>query len=166
MAKVAKGKNTDKGVNYVTAKNLYANNLESPHPPLTAVVVKKSRKEILQMRELLLEILDCAEKGAKDLLSGDPWSENIDRFESLSMDQARVLARFPVRTNHPKLGKQMRKARETFVAFRESVRWKIIGKIFTDTTKPAYNKAIKMITAEAALAGQNLEKVEQALAGV
>ncbi len=166
MSKVVKAKKANNAVNYVTAKNLYANDLKTPHPPLTAAVVKKSRKEIGRMRESLAEILDLAEKGARDLLGGDPWSENIDRFESLSMDQARVLARFPVRTNHPKLGRQMLKARETFVAFRESVRWKIIGKIFSDTTKPAYNKAIELITAEAALASRNLEKVEKALASV
>lgn len=166
MSKVTKGNKADNAVNYVTAKNLYVNNPVSPHPPLTAAVIKKSRKEIGRMRESLAEILDFAEKGARDLLGGDPWSENIDRFESLSMDQARILARFPVRTNHPKLGKLMLKARETFVAFRESVRWEIIGRIFSDTTKPAYNKAIRMITAEAALAGRNLEKVEKALARV
>ena len=163
---MGKGDNADKAVNYVTARNLHTNKPEPPHPPLTAAVVKNSRAEIGQIREALVEILDYAKKGAWDLLNGDHWSENIARFESLSMNQARILATFPIRNNHPKLGRLMFRARETFVAFRESVRGEIIGNIDTDTTNPAYNKAIKTVTAEAAQASQNLERVEKALASI
>lgn len=151
-------------IGYITTKNILADDDATPHPRLTAATVKKARKEIVAVQKALDRILAHATKGAKDLLGGDHWSENIDLFESMSMEQARVLARFPVRTNHPKFGKTMLGARKTFVEFRESVRWEIIGRIYTDTTRQDYEKAVKLITGRARKASDNLKMVELVLA--
>ena len=80
------------------------------------------------------------------------------------MIQARNLAKFPVRTNHPKLGKGVFHAREAFVAFRESVRLRVIGNVYTDTSKSVYEETIRHVAEAAAHATHSLKQVEKALA--
>ncbi len=152
------------GVNYITAKNLIDRDNKLPHPPLDEDARRDARKQAAAIGKSIRDILNHAKRGATDLRGGDCWSENIVRFESLSMIQARNLAKFPVRTNHPKLGKHIFRAREAFVAFRESVRLRIIGDIYADTTKSVFEETIRHVAETAAHATHSLKQVENALA--
>ncbi len=152
------------GVNYITAKNLIDRDNGKPHPPLDADALRDARKQAAAIGKAIRDILNHAKRGAMDLRGGDYWSENIVRFESMSMLQARNLAKFPVRTNHPKLGKHVFRAREAFVEFRESVRLRVIGNIYTDTTKSVYEETIRHVAEAAAHATHSLKQVENALA--
>lgn len=152
------------GVNYITAKNLIDRDNGKPHPLLDGDARRDARNQAAAIGKSIRDILNHAKRGAKDLRGGDCWSENIAQFESLSMIQARNLAKFPVRTNHPKLGKHVFRAREAFVEFRESVRQRIIGRIYPDTTKAAYEKTIRHVAETAAHATHSLKQVENALA--
>lgn len=151
-------------INYVTAKNLAAVDARAPHPVLTAAARRDAHSQAITMRMATQEILGHATRGAKDLLGGNHWSRNIEMFESLSMDQARVLAKFPVGTNHPEFGKLVLRARKNFVAFRESVRREIIGNIYTDTGKPDFDKALAAVAEHAAKTVDSLKSIELALA--
>lgn len=151
-------------INYVTAKNLAAVDASAPHPVLTAATRRDAHAQAITMRMATREILGHATRGAKDLMGGNHWSRNIEMFESLSMEQARVLAKFPVGTNHPEFGKLVFRARKNFVAFRESVRREIIGNIHTDTGKPDFDKALEKIAEHAAQTVDSLKSIELALA--
>ncbi len=151
-------------VNYITAKNLIDKDNGKPHPVLDEAALRDAGQQAAAIGKSIREILNHAKQGARELRGGDCWSENIARFETLSMTQARNLAKFPVRTNHPKLGKQIFRAREAFVAFRESVRLRVIGDIYTDTTKSVFEDTIRHVAETAAHAAHCLKQVEKALA--
>lgn len=150
-------------VGYVTAKNLFLPEEQPPHPKLTAAVARKAHKQLSDIRISVKEILEYATKGAEDLRGGDYWSENMDMFESLSMDQARALAKFPVGTNHPKLGPRVFHARAAFVAFRESARWEIIGKVRPEMRDVDYESILDLVTEFAKQATDSMLRVEKAL---
>ena len=152
-------------VNYITAKNLLDRDNGLPHPPLDERARHDARQQAAAIGKSIRDILNHAKQGARDLRGGDCWSENIAQFETLSMSQARNLAKFPVGTNHPKLGKRVFHARAAFVAFRESVRLRVIGNIYTDTTKSVYEETIRHVAEAAAHATHSLKQVEKALAG-
>lgn len=153
-------------VNYITAKNLIDRDNGLPHPRLDEAALKNARQQAAAIGKSIREIMNHAKQGAKELRGGNYWSENIAQFETLSMVQARNLAKFPVRTNHPKLGKHVFNAREAFVAFRELVRLQVIGDIYTDTPESAYEKTIKHVAESAAHATHSIKLVEKALAKV
>ncbi len=150
-------------VGYVTAKNLFLPEEQSPHPKLTAAVARKAHKQLSDIRKSVKEILEYANKGAQDLLAGNCWSENMDMFESLSMEQARALAKFPIGINHPKLGPRVFHARAAFVAFRESARWEIVGKVRPDMRDVDYERIMDLVTEFAKQATESMLRVEKAL---
>lgn len=153
-------------VSYVTAKNLFQPESLPPHPKLSSVVLREARGQLREIRNSVKNILDYAAKGAKDLAKGDCWSDNIDMFESLSMDQARALARFPIGTNHPKLGPRVFHARAAFVAFRESVRLEVVGKVRLDMPQADYDEILSLITEYAKQATDSMLRVEKALEAI
>lgn len=150
-------------IGYVTARNLFQPEDLPPHQKVTAAVARKAHKDLSDIRKSVKEILDYAVKGAKDLLDGDYWSENINMFESRSMEQARALSKFPIGTNHPKLGPRIFHARAAFVAFRESVRWEVVGKIRPDLPDEDYNEILDLVAEYAGQANNSMLRVERAL---
>ncbi len=151
-------------VNYITAKNLIDEDNGQPHPLLDEAALRNARQQAAAIGKSIRDILNHAKRGAMDLRGGDYWSENIVQFETLSMIQARNLAKFQVRTSHPKLGKHVFRARQAFVEFRESVRLQIIGNIYTDTTKSVLEETIRQVAETAAHATHSLKQIETALA--
>jgi hypothetical protein len=150
-------------VGYVTAKNLFHHVDLPPHPKLSAATIAEAGKQIGEIRESLKTILDCAINGARDLMEGDCWSRNIDMFESLSMEQARALAIVPIGTNHPKLGPRIFHARAAFVAFREYVRWEVVGKVSPDTTQADLEEILSLVSEYAAQARDSMLRIEKNL---
>lgn len=150
-------------VNYVTAHNLYDVEDLPLHPRLTAAALRKSRKQMARLRKSVKKILDYATKGAAELRGGNYWSESIDMFESYSMEQARKLAKFPIRINHHKFGRIVFQSRAAFVAFREIVRHEIVGKVFTGTEAPEYDAILDLVTANANQTSDGMARVEDAL---
>jgi len=150
-------------VNYVTAKNLFHHENLPPHPKLSPAALSDARRQLGEIRKSIKTILNFAVNGAKDLIEGDCWSNNIDLFESLSMDQARALARFPVGTNHPKLGPRVFHARAAFVAFREFVRWEVVGKIRPGIKQADYDEILSLVTEYATQTIDSMLRVEKAL---
>lgn len=123
-----------------------------------------ARRKCMEIRLSLDEILVCAKKAARDLRLDRPRSPHLERFESLSMEQARVLAKIPVDDADPQLVELIRDARRSFIAFRESVRQEISGGIGPLTENAAYDQALDVVAAQSALAADNLKSVERALA--
>lgn len=150
-------------VNYLTAHNLYDVQNLPPHPKLSDDDLRLALKEMIALRSALETTLEYAILGAEDLRTGDYWSENIELFESLSMEQARSLAKYRIRINHRKYGRIVFKARADFVAFRESVRHEVIGKVFTDTTAADFDASIDQITREADATMDSMWRIAQAL---
>lgn len=150
-------------VSYVTAKNLFRPEDMPPHPKMTVAALGKARDQMGEIRKSVKEILDYATKGAEDLRGGNCWSSNIDMFETMSMEQARNLATFPIGINHPKLGPRVFHARAAFVAFREAVRWEVVGKIFADTSESNYNETLDLVAEHAKQVTDSMLRVEKAL---
>lgn len=150
-------------VSYVTAKNLFQPESLPPHAKLSDAVLRDARGQLGEIRKSISVIMGYATRGAKDLLGGDCWSENIDMFESLSMNQARALAKFPIGTNHPKLGPRVFHARAAFVAFRESVRLEVVGKVRLDMPQADYDEILSLVTEYATQATDSMLRVEKAL---
>lgn len=150
-------------VEYVTAHNLYDVQNLPPHPNLSDDDLRQAHKEMVALRSAIQETLDYAVLGAKDLRGGDYWSENIELFESLSMEQARTIAKFSIRINHRKYGRIVFKARADFVAFRESARSEIIGKVFTDTTEAEFEALLDQVKRDAQTTIESMIRIEQAL---
>ena len=150
-------------IGYVTARNLFQPDDMPPHPKLTAATLGKAQKQLGAIRRSIKPILDHAVKGAADLLAGEYWSSNMDSFESESMDQARSLAHFPIGINHPKLGPRIFHARAAFVAFRESVRWEIVGKVRPGMPEKDYDEILNLVAEYAKQASDSMLRVEKAL---
>jgi hypothetical protein len=150
-------------VSYVTAKNLFRPEDLPPHSKLTVAALGKARDQMSEIRISVKDILDYAIKGSEDLRGGNCWSSNIDMFETISMEQARNLATFPIGINHPKLGPRVFHARAAFVAFREAVRWEVVGKIFSDTSESDYNEALDLIAEHAKQVNESMLRIEKAL---
>lgn len=116
-----------------------------------------------EIRHELDSILTHAANGARDLRDGLTWSSNLEQFESASMEQVRVLARFPIGTEDGRFGALVHRARASFVAFRETVRREIIGAIDCGTDDAAYDLALNKVTGRSTLAHESLKSVEQAI---
>lgn len=153
-----------KDIGYVTARNLFQPEDLPPHAKLSAELLRDSRRRLAEIRKSVDDILKFALAGARDLQTGNCWSENIDTFESRSMDQARALATFPIGTNHPKLGPRIFHARAAFVAFRESVRWEVVGKIAPDMPKEDVDDIVDLVSEYARQAAGSIQRAEEALA--
>lgn len=151
-------------VGYVTAKNLFQPEETEAHPQLTPDLLRDAGANLTEIRKSVQAILDSALAGAQDLQKGEVWSQNIDMFESLSMDQARTLALLPIGSNHPRFGPRIFQARAAFVAFRESVRQEIIGKVRPELPSDAYEAALMLVREYARQAIENMLAVEKALA--
>lgn len=115
------------------------------------------------IRQALDGMLTHAANGACDLRGGLMWSPNLEQFEAASMEQVRILARFPISPNDGRFGAVVHRARASFVAFRETVRREIIGAIDCETDDAAYDLALNKVTGRSALADESLKLVEQAI---
>jgi len=126
--------------------------------------------ELLAARDLcrdvrlaLDSIVDNVTAGARDLQGGQTWSPNLERFELASMEQARILAKFPIGTTDARFGALVHRARASFVAFRETVRREIIGAVDGATEDAAIQLALKKVASRSALTSESLNSVEQAI---
>ncbi len=115
------------------------------------------------VRLALKDMLAHVAKGARDLRAGQSWSADLDRFEQVSMEQARILARFPIRTTDQRFGALVHRARASFVAFRETVRREIIGCIDRETDDAACGAAMEKVTGRSVLADNSLKSIERAI---
>jgi len=102
--------------------------------------------------------------GAHDLRRGLTWSGNLERFEQISMEMARILAKFPVGTTDTRFGIRVHRARASFIAFRETVRREIIGAIDGATDDATFDLALKKAACCSSQAHEDLEAIEQAIA--
>ncbi len=115
-------------------------------------------------RGALKDILAHVADGARDLRAGLSWSRDLERFEQVSMEQARLLAKFPISTTDARFGALVHRARASFVAFRETVRRDVIGAIDSRTDDAACDAAMKKVMGRSVLADRSLESIEQAIA--
>ena len=120
-------------------------------------------RKCAEIRQALDDILAHATDGAHDLRAGLPRSRHLEKFETLSMEQARALAKFPIGTVDTRFGALVHRARASFVAFRETVRREIIGGVDTRTDNAAYELALDHVTNRSTLAAESLKSVELAL---
>jgi len=134
-----------------------------PAAPLEGSELLAARAICSQIRQSLDGILTHAANGARDLRDGLPWSPDLEQFESVSMEQVRVLARFPISTEDGRFGAVVYRARAAFVAFRETVRREIIGAIDSGTDDTTYDIALKKVSGRSTLADESLKSVEQAI---
>lgn len=116
-----------------------------------------------EVRRALKDILAHVAKGARELRAGQSWSADLDRFEQVSMEQARILAKFPIRTTDQRFGALVHRARASFVAFRETVRREIIGFIDSETDDAACSAAMEKVAGRSVLADDSLKSIEQAI---
>lgn len=136
----------------------------------TAPAVPRDEGDLLAARTICREIrqelngmLTLAANGARDLRGGLSWSRDLEQFESVSMEQARALARFPISTEDRRFGALVHRARASFVAFRETVRREIIGAIDSATGNAAYDLALQKVTGRSTLTDESLKSVELAI---
>jgi len=120
-------------------------------------------RKCAEIRLALDTILAHARKGAHDLRAGLPRSPNLEKIETLSMEQARALAKFPIGTKDARYGALVHRARASFIAFRETVRREIIGGVDLWIDNAAYELALDHVTKRSTLAAESLKSIEPAL---
>lgn len=116
------------------------------------------------VRLSIQSILHYAKRGAQDLHKGHPWSNSLERFETMSMEQARALATFPITSEHPRFGAAVRQARLAFIEFRETVRREAISIIEPDIQEEILDTVLDTISGKAETAVRKLELLESSLA--
>ena len=134
-----------------------------PLTPLGGPDILEARDICGSIREALAGVLIAVTNGARGLRGGQAWSQNLEQFELISMEQARVLAKFPIGTTDERFGALVHRARASFVAFRETVRREIIGSVDGRTGEAACQQALNRVVIRWALAEESLKSVEQAL---
>lgn len=125
--------------------------------------LKSALFECRAAQRSIQSILNYAKRGADDLYSGHSWSNSLERFEALSMEQARSLAKFPIASEDPRFGAIIRKAKTAFIDFRETVRREVISIIEPDIQEDLLADVLRKITDKAAAATAQLELLEKAL---
>lgn len=110
------------------------------------------------------KILTHAKHGAMHLRNGRESTRDLKRFETLSMEQAKILSDFPIAADNPEFGALVQRARSAFIAFREMVRRELIDKADADVDPMALDRMLNHITNRAALAVRSLYSLESALA--
>jgi len=133
------------------------------HAPLARPDLGQALAECRKVRRSIQSILQYAKRGAHDLHSGLSWSNSLARFEALSMEQARSLARFPVDADDPRFGLVLRRARMAFIDFRETVRREAISIIEPDIQETMLAEVLEGIDGKAAAAADGLETLERML---
>lgn len=134
-----------------------------PIAPLDGPGLLEARDICGGIRQALAGVLTTVTNGARDLREGQAWSQNLERFELVSMEQARLLAKFPIGTTDERFGALVHRARASFVAFRETVRREIISSVDGRTDEAACQQALNRVVVRWALAEESLKSVEQAL---
>jgi hypothetical protein len=134
-----------------------------PFTPLDGPGLLEARDICGGIRQALAGVLITVTNGARDLRKGQPWSQNLEQFELVSMEQARLLANFPIGTTDERFGALVHRARASFVAFRETVRREIISSVDGGTGEAACQQALNRVVIRWALAEESLKSVEQAL---
>lgn len=122
-----------------------------------------ARTNCASVRRALPIILSTAGQAASDLKSGMAWSDNLSRFEALSMNQAQILASLPVRRDDAKFGLLVRQASFAYIAFREMVRRDIIGGVHEDIDDAEIETTLRAVEDRATLASARLQALESAL---
>jgi hypothetical protein len=125
--------------------------------------LKSALFECRAAQRSIQSILHYARRGAHDLFTGLSWSNSLERFEALSMAQARSLAKFPIASEDPRFGSDIRKAKTAFIDFRETVRREAISIIEPDIQEDMLADVLRKIGDKAAAATAQLEQLEQAL---
>ena len=122
-----------------------------------------TRTSCATVRRALPIVLSCAGQAAQDLKNGMAWSDNLSRFETLSMNQAQILASLPVRRDDAKFGLLVRQASFAYIAFREMVRRDIIGGVHEDIDDAEIETTLRAVEDRATLASARLQALETAL---
>lgn len=136
----------------------------TPIDPEETIRRRDARALCVAVRLAVPEILSHAKHGAMRRRDGREWAHDLDRFEALSMEQAKTLAAFPIDTSHPEFGVLVHRTRASFVAFRELVRREIVGKVDAATDTATLDRMIEHVANRAALAVRSLLSLESALA--
>ena len=131
--------------------------------PLARPDLGQALAECRKIRRSIQSILQYAKRGAHDLHSGLSWSNSLARFEALSMEQARSLAKFPVDADDPRFGLVLRRTRTAFIDFRETVRREAISIIEPDIQEAQLAEVLEEIDGKAAAAADRLETLERML---
>lgn len=132
--------------------------------PKEVAIRRDARAQSAAVRLAVPKILTHARHGAMHLRNGREWAHDLKRFETLSMEQAKVLSDFPIAADNPEFGALVQRARSAFVAFREMVRRELIGKADAASDPAALDMMLDHITNRAALAVRSLYSLESALA--
>lgn len=128
-----------------------------------AMDIKSALFECRAAQRSIQSILHYAKRGAHDLYSGLSWSNSLERFEALSMEQARSLAKFPIASEDSRFGPAIQKAKTAFIDFRETVRREAISIIEPHIQEDMLADVLRKITDKAAAATAQLQLLEQML---
>lgn len=128
-----------------------------------AALRRQAQMKSAAVRDAMRSLLTFASAGARDLKRGSPWGENLARFESLSMEQAKILATFPFGPDDPDIGPQLRRAGANFIAFRETVRRDVIGGINAATEPARLDVVMASVENWATLVTNSLDALEARL---
>lgn len=125
--------------------------------------IKSALFECRAAKRSIQSILHYGRRGADDLYAGLAWSTSLERFETLSMEQARSLAKFPIASEDPRFGALIRKAKTAFIDFRETVRREAISIIEPHIQEDLLADVLQKITDKAAAATAQLDMLEKVL---
>lgn len=128
-----------------------------------AALRQQARMKSAAVRDAMRSLLSFATASARDLKRGSLWSDNISRFEALSLEQAKILATFPFGIEDPDIGPQLRRAGANFIAFRETVRRDVIGGIDAATDPHRVEVVLSHVENWATLVTNSLDALEARL---
>lgn len=125
-----------------------------------AALLRQAQRKSVAVRDAMRSLLTFASAGARDLKRRSQWGDNLARFESLSLEQAKILATFPFGPHDPEIGPQLRRAGANFIAFRETVRRDVFGGITATTEPDRLDTVLASVENWATLVTSSLEALE------
>ncbi len=107
-----------------------------------------------------------ATEGAFDLLDGQHFSKNLDRLEELRQKIAGKLATMPANDGNMDFSFMLRRARDSFEKFNESIRREIIEALHPGTESGNLDAALERVMNSAITAGASLRMIERNISSV
>lgn len=107
-----------------------------------------------------------ATEGAFDLLDGQHFSKNLDRLEELRQNISGKLATMPANDGDMDVTFMLRRARDSFERFSESIRCEIIETLHPGTASGNLDAALERVKNSAITAGASLHMIERKISSV
>lgn len=120
----------------------------------------------VSMLDGVRQMMVFATEGAFDLLDGQHFSKNLDHLEELRQKIAGKLATMPANDGNMDFSFMLRRGRDSFERFSESIRREIIETLHPGTKSGNLDAALERVKNSAITAGASLHMIERNISSV